>query len=398
MVQLRKYQQFSEEFEDDSNYRSLSRSQKRSLTTQMVLIISNKEVANLLSMKECIRAIEDSFTEFGRGRAVASNRRDTHSPSAPKGVFYRFNTMEGIVNKLGVCAQRIDSERIKWQKVNGKLRQIEIPSEDNTFVGLVYLYSISDCKLLAILNDSEIQRMRVAGVCAVAAKHLARKDSAVLGLYGSGWQAEAQLLAMKEAFPRIDTVKVFSPQVKHRKAFAGKMSKLCPVRALPVDSPEEAAKDADIISAATNARSAVCKASWVSAGQHLTGIGGGDFDEECWAKSDLVYLSGRGFHEKYLMSDSRMRPNLKYDHMMGNSGVDGLLYQRFSKKIHYLPELLVRRSPRRTSETEISLFQKVGTTQGIEFASTAKVVYEKAVKMGVGKSVPDSWFVQKSPQ
>ncbi|MCL5066841.1 MAG: hypothetical protein M1368_00615, partial [Thaumarchaeota archaeon] len=42
--------------------------------------------------------------------------------------------------------------------------------------------------------------------------------------------------------------------------------------------------------------------------------------------------------------------------------------------------------------------QKTGTSQGIEFASTAKAVYDLAVKKGFGKETPDEWFVQRTPQ
>jgi len=363
----------------------------------LVLVLSNDDVSRLLSMKACVSALEEGFAELGRGRAVASNRRDSHSPSTPKGTYYRFNTMEGIIYKLGVCAQRIDSERITWKKIDGIVRQVELPSADGGFVGLVYLYSIRDCRLLAVLNDSEIQRRRVAGVCAVAAKYLSRKDSKVLGLYGSGWQAEAQVLAMKQVRD-IETVKVYSPNPAHRRQFARRMSLATGMDVVAVDTPMEAAHGADIVSAATNARQAVFESSWLTPGLHLCGIGGGDYDEKTWEASDLIYMCAKGFHEKYLMENPRMRPDLKYDHMTSSGGVEGALYKKFSKRTNYLPQLLVGKSPKRSSSEQVTLFQKVGTSQGIEFASTAKAVYDQALKQGAGREIPNKWFVQSTPQ
>ena len=349
-------------------------------------------------MKRCVAALEEGFRELGRGRAVASNRRDSHSPSTRRGeIYYRFNTMEGIVYKLGVCAQRIDSERIMWKKIHGVVRQVEVPSSHGGFVGLVYLYSTKDCRLLAVLNDSEIQRMRVAGVCALAAKYLSRKDSKVLGLYGSGWQAETQVLAMSEV-RKIETVRVYSPSRAHREEFARKMSKRAGINMTAVDAPVEAARGADIVSAATNARQPVFDSSWLSPGLHLCGIGGGDYDEKTWEKSDLIYLCAKGLHEKYLMADPTMRPDLKYDHMTSAGGVDGSLYVKFSERTMYLPDLVVGNSPGRGSDEQITLFQKVGTTQGVEFATTAKAVYDQAKKQGAGNEIPDEWFIQRTPQ
>ena len=363
----------------------------------MVLCLNNDDVTSLLDMPTCVKVLEEGFREFGMGMAVATNRRDSFSPTKQPNVFYRLNTMEGIVHKLGVSAQRIDSERITWENVGGQTRQIELPSKDNYFVGLIYLYSIEDCRLLAIMNDSQIQRMRVAGICGVAAKYLSRKNSSVLGLFGSGWQAEAQVTAMS-AVRDLSLVKVYSPTPSHRRDFATRMTKATGIDVRAVDDPLDVTRGADIVSVATNAREPVCKSHMVSAGQHLTSIGGADFDEESWNMCDLIYLCAKGLHEKYLMADPQMRPDLSKDHMFSSGGVDKNLYSRFASRTRYIPDLLVGNSPIRTSEQQITLFQKTGTSQGIEFASTAKAVYDLAVKKGFGKETPDEWFVQRTPQ
>ena len=348
-------------------------------------------------MPSCIAALEDGFKELGKGAAVASNRRDSFSPTSIPNVFYRLNTMEGIIPKIGVSVQRIDSERIKWDKVNGKVRQIELPSNDGSYVGLVYLYSIEDCRLLAVMNDSQIQRMRVAGVCGVAAKYLSRNDSRILGMFGSGWQAETQILAMASV-RNLTKVKVYSPSPAHRIEFAHRMSKTTGIDVTSVDDPKLVTNGVDIISVATNSREPVCSSEMIAAGQHLTSIGGADYDEESWNRCDLIYLCAKGLHEKYLMSHPSMRPDLRNDHMFGSGGVDKNLYSRFEEKINYLPNLLVGNSPGRKRDDQITLFQKTGTSQGIEFASTAKVALDFALEKGVGKKIPDEWFAQRTPQ
>ena len=364
----------------------------------MALYLSNEDVAALLNMKDCVSVLEDGFTELGKGAASSTNRRDSYVPTSTPDVFYRLTTMEGSVAKLGAIAQRIDSEHIAWRRVGGAMRQIEIPAApQNRYVGLVYLYSTKTCELLAILNDSEIQRSRVAGVCAVGAKHLAIKDAKALGLYGSGWQAEAMVKAILTVRP-ITSIKVYSPNTKHRVSFAKRLGKELGVDITAVDHPQDAAKHADIIAAATNAREPVCKGRWFEQGVYLTGIGGQDFDDESWRRCNFVFLSAKGFHEKILMKDRRKRPDLTWDQFMGSRGPDAHLYKEYSKKIRYLPDLLVGRAPGRSSDNQITLFQKVGTTQGIEFVTTAKMVYDAAKAQGMGKKIPSIWFTQATPQ
>ena len=57
------------------------------------------------------------------------------------------------------------------------------------FVGFDMILSISELRLLAMMPDDFVEKMRMAGSAAVATKYLARKNASVVGLFGSGWQA-----------------------------------------------------------------------------------------------------------------------------------------------------------------------------------------------------------------
>ena len=62
---------------------------------------------------------------------------------------------------------------------------------------------------LAVMDCTVISAMRTGAAMGVAAKYLARKHSAVLGLVGAGVQNRTQLLAMSRVLPQLTEVRVF---------------------------------------------------------------------------------------------------------------------------------------------------------------------------------------------
>lgn len=66
----------------------------------------------------------------------------------------------------------------------------------NKYVGLVFLFSTTTGELLAIFPDGFVQAIRVGVTNALSAKYMARPESSVLVVYGSGWQARPGLWAI----------------------------------------------------------------------------------------------------------------------------------------------------------------------------------------------------------
>lgn len=70
-----------------------------------------------------------------------------------------------------------------------------------TIQGAVLLYDACDGRLLAIMDSIEITSKRTAAAGAVATRHLARRDSSVIGICGCGEQGRAQLAAIARVLP-----------------------------------------------------------------------------------------------------------------------------------------------------------------------------------------------------
>ena len=132
----------------------------------MTLLLSNDDVAELLSMSECMAVLEEAYVELAAGRGVSRIRSDTLTPTTRRERLYGLKTMDGVVPKLGVGAVRINSDILTWPERDGSTRREKVPAAPNErYVGLVLLFSSETGEPLAIFPDGVLQRLRVGATC-----------------------------------------------------------------------------------------------------------------------------------------------------------------------------------------------------------------------------------------
>src|SRR5215475_8186307 len=218
----------------------------------MTLILSNQDVEQLLTIRECIEVLEDVYVELSEGRGANRRRSDCLVPSSRTDAVYSLKSMDGVIPKLGIGAVRIDSDIVTWPTEGYNMRRVKVPAAPNgRYVGLVLLFSSENGEPLAILPDGVMQRIRVGATNGLGVKYLAREDATSVGILGSGWLAGAQLMAVC-AVRDIKTIYCFSPNPDRREAFAKEMSALLGVEVTAVDQPETAIAGADIAMCASN--------------------------------------------------------------------------------------------------------------------------------------------------
>ena len=213
----------------------------------MVLVLKNHQMENLLPMSEEIDAIELAFRELGQGKAMLAPRARLRTPWKEEGGQYYFNNIMGLVPGMKSMALRIDSSFSKEIQVEGSKRRV-YPGD---FIGLVMLFDMDTCNILAIMDDHYISAMRVGATSAVASNLLARKDAKVMALLGSGEQAKTQVTA-HACVRQLTKVKVYSPTKANREKFAKEVSAETGIEVVPTNSAEEAIRGSDIVTAATN--------------------------------------------------------------------------------------------------------------------------------------------------
>src|SRR6266508_5276375 len=206
----------------------------------MVLVLKNDQMENLLPMSEEIDAIEQAFRELGEGKAMNAPRARLRTPWKEEGGQYYFNNIMGLVPGVKSMALRIDSSFSKEVLVAGSKRRV-YPGD---YIGLVMLFDMDTCEILALMDDHHISTMRVGATSAVASKYLARKDTKVLGLLGSGEQARTQVTAHIAVCP-LTKVKVYSPTKENRERFAREMSRETGIEIVAVKAAEEAVRHSE---------------------------------------------------------------------------------------------------------------------------------------------------------
>jgi len=359
----------------------------------VTLILSDEDVKTALSMEKCIKALEEAYKDLAKGTAVSPGRRDSFLASKRPNAYYSFKTIDGGLERLGVYALRVDSDLISYQVVNGIARRVKVPAaQGNHYVGLIYLYSTETLELMAIMNDGHLQRMRVAGTTGVGAKYLARKDSQILALFGSGWQAETAAWALAEVCP-LRAIKIYSPSPQNRRLLAEKLAKDLACDVAAATNSEEAVKGADIVATATNSQGPVLSGKMTQEGMHLTCITPVEFDEEAWRKSHRIIVSS--FHGEYQSYKTGHESLAAIRSDQDKREVEKIYGEKYGSKLATLPDLLLGKVSGRESDKEITLFHK-GVGLGIEFAAAAKVVYDQARKLGLGREIPTEWFTQTS--
>ena len=254
-----------------------------------MLILSNEEIEKILPIGTCLEALEEAYRDLGNGMAATVPRYDVFSPTRAN-QFYEYKTMSGVLPKRKIAALRLNSSVVEWYEKAGGVRKDKLPAAaGDRFVGLVMLFSTETGEPLAIFPDGYVQKLRVAGASAIAARYLARKESKVMALLGSGWQASAHLITLCKVRD-LRRVKVYSPTPKSRHRFVSEMAGAVSAEVKAAESLEEALEGADIITCATNSISPLFSGELLQPGVHVSCVKPCELDAVTYKRSNPLII------------------------------------------------------------------------------------------------------------
>ena len=335
----------------------------------MPILLTDKDVRELLTIGDAIDVAENALKEFQLGKAENLPRHHFYANSETSTFFMR--NFHGAVPALGVAGLRLTTDMFGATLHRPDLRPF----------GAFLLFDINTAALLAVIHDHELQRLRVGAETGVALRHLARAGAATVGVLGAGFQAETQLAAAG-AVRRIDSVEVYSPTVERRTAFADRMGQRLSLPVRPVASARHAVANKMIVLASTSASAPVLDGAWLAPGAHVTSIVNSDqrfprreLDNKTFARASLVAI---GYLEQ-----------TKQDHAADifeaiQAGV--LNWQRICQ----LGEILTGARAGRTAPDDITVFKNNGLA--VEFVALAAKAYEIARAQGRGEEIPEHYF------
>jgi ornithine cyclodeaminase/alanine dehydrogenase-like protein (mu-crystallin family) len=238
--------------------------------------------------------------------------------------------------------------------------------------GGVLLSSGETGELLALVNASAITEIRTAAVSGVATRLLARADTGVLAVLGSGVQARSHLPAMAAVRP-FERARIWSPTQTNARRVAEEIELPFPVELAA--SAEEALRGADVVVTATAAPEPVVRREWIADGTHINAVGA------CFPHTRE--LDGPTVAAATLFVDRRESAE--------NEAGDYLLavQEGAVRRDHIraeLGEVVIGAAAGRRSAAEITLFKSLGIA--IEDLAAADYVVRKAREQGVGAEVP----------
>lgn len=321
-----------------------------------ILILSNKEVLELLPIKECIPLMREALIALAAGKVHQPLRTIIRPPDA-KGVMGLMPSYKsGDSAAFGLKAICVFS----GNPAKGK----------DAHQGAVLLFSAETGELLAMMNASAITAIRTASVSGVATDLLARADACHLAMLGSGVQARSHLVAMSEV-RLIKRCRIASRHFEHAQNFAEEMRSDFSFALEPVETVEEALDGADLIVSATTTDEPIVRREWISAGAHLNLVGSSipnarEVDSETMAAVSLF------------VDRRESTINEAGDYLLAaREGVIGPNHIRAE-----VGEVLKGDRPGRTSPEEITCFKSLGLA--IEDLFAAEYLYRKARELNVG--------------
>lgn len=355
----------------------------------MTWLLDNDDVAQVLTIEDCLEVLEDTFRDYAQGKAVNRPRAHNYAPigESPQ-TWYMFKTMDAVVPRYGIGGIRLTSDIVIEREVDGRLRR-EKPglAPGGRWTELLLLFSTKTGELLAIVHGGFLQRLRVGATSGLCAKYVAQPGAKTVALIGTGGLAGPHLEALNCIYT-LDEVKVYSPSKEHRQSFVENWRAKLNLRIKAVDSPRAAIDDTQIVSLITNSLSPVLEGDWLRPGMHVNSVQRGELDRRSIDRSDFIVIRSRDRDTHWYMGP-RVPEEVKFD-----QSEDPAL----TPKMRTLGGIIAGVEEGRSRADQITLFSGSGLGSaglGIQLLSVAARAYEKARLRGLGRELPSEWFSQE---
>ena len=242
-------------------------------------MISTEDIisAGCFDIQSTISVIEKALVDYKNNKIIMPEKISQVFDEKSQN---RINCMPATLKEEKVCG-------VKWVSVfPGNPILYKCPNVS----GLIVLSELERGYPFAIMDGTLLTSLRTACMGAIAAKHLARKDSTVIGSLGSGEQAKMHFMTLKHVIPTLNHCKVASQTIEEEDAYIAQMSSKYPdVEFEHCNTDfERASEGADIIVTAVSCQRPLLKAKTIKPGAFYCHVGGWEDEYDVVRKADKI--------------------------------------------------------------------------------------------------------------
>ncbi|SMG48350.1 ornithine cyclodeaminase family protein [Paenibacillus aquistagni] len=327
-----------------------------------MLILTKQHIEQVFTMKDAIEADKEALRLYTEGKCEVPLRVNIDIPKQQGQSLFMPAYVEGL-DATGVKIVSVFPNNIKQGKPSVPAQMILLDGKTG--------------EVCAIMDGTYLTQLRTGAVQGAATDILARADSKIAVLFGTGGQASAQLEAMLNVRD-LEEVRVFDLDYERAKSFAAQMQQQFAsfkTRIVAVEDGDAAIVDADIITAVTTSKRPVFNGNLVKKGTHINGVGA--YTPQMQELPEIIV---------------QRADKVVFDTTEGVLAEAGDVIIPIDKGIvskqdftGELGQVILGQAKGRENDEEITLFKTVGTA--VLDVVTAQLIYEKAMQHGVGQQV-----------
>jgi ornithine cyclodeaminase/alanine dehydrogenase len=231
--------------------------------SQPTRLITQEQVKSLLDMPSAIRVVEEIYRAHGRHRVVMPPKI-----TLDLGEGQPWPPYKGYMNAMPAYLGDADIAGIKWAGGFQENWKTGLPF----ITAMILLINPKNGVFVAVMDGAHITGLRTGAASAVCAKHLARKDSSVVGIIGAGLQGRMHLRALNHLF-KLKEVRVTDIQDGAAEDYSREMKAETALNILPKRSYQEVVEGADIICTVTTADEPIVRKKWLKKGSLVISAG-----------------------------------------------------------------------------------------------------------------------------
>jgi alanine dehydrogenase len=318
------------------------------------LLLTRKDVVDLLTIDDCIAGVEQALRLHGEGKAPRPGILGTHVQNGG------FHIKAGVLEYARAYFVAKINANFPGNPGRNGLPMIQ---------GIIAVSDAADGTLLALIDSSELTIIRTGAATAVAAKYLAAADASTATICGCGNQGKISLVSLMRV-RKLKTVYAFDiDETRVRRLGSDFASQL---NVIPVHKEQLAAalKSSKIVVTCTPSKQPFIAAKDIAPGTFIAAIGA-DSEEKQELFSDLLVASK-------IVADVAQQ-----------SATIGELHHAIDEKkltiaaVHSeLGMIVAGKKPGRECEDEIIVFDSTG--MALQDVAAASIVYESALARQIG--------------